>query len=182
VGLADHHRKRVRELSGGMKQRLALAIALLADPPVLVLDEVTASLDAVGRGEFVGLLERLSAQGRTMLFASHRVEEVAALARRVALLERGCVVNVLSTDEFAQGTGRDATLHLRLAPSQREQAMRTLRESGFDPRLNGVGLLVPVAPRQKAAPFRVLIDARIPIEDFEVVGPIHAPHEKEITP
>src|SRR5690606_12426351 len=56
VGLAGHERKRVRELSGGMKQRLALAIALLGDPPILVLDEVTASLDACGRQEFVGLL------------------------------------------------------------------------------------------------------------------------------
>jgi len=94
VGLTGHHRKRIRELSGGMKQRLALAIAMLGDPPVLVLDEVTASLDACGREEFVALLARLSGEGRTMLFASHRVDEVAMLARRVVTLDRGSMVRV----------------------------------------------------------------------------------------
>lgn len=100
VGLGGHERKRIRELSGGMKQRLALAIALLGDPPVLLLDEVTASLDAVGREEFVGALERLSGAGRTMLFASHRVEEVAALADRVAVMERGRVRRIDACSEF----------------------------------------------------------------------------------
>ncbi|NUQ55131.1 MAG: ATP-binding cassette domain-containing protein [Dehalococcoidia bacterium] len=66
VGLEGQHAKRVRELSGGMKQRLALAIALLGEPPVLVLDEVTASLDALGRDEFVSLLGRLRGAGRTI--------------------------------------------------------------------------------------------------------------------
>ncbi|MFZ4642044.1 MAG: ABC transporter ATP-binding protein [Phycisphaerales bacterium] len=89
VGLCGHAGKRIRELSGGMKQRLALAVALLGDPPVLVLDEVTASLDAMGRDELVGLLAQLSQDGRAMLFASHRQDEVHTLADRVAILERG---------------------------------------------------------------------------------------------
>jgi ABC-type multidrug transport system ATPase subunit len=92
VGLSGHAGKRIRELSGGMKQRLALAVALLGDPPVLVLDEVTASLDAVGRDELVGLLGGLARQGRAMLFASHRQDEVHALGDRVAILERGKLV------------------------------------------------------------------------------------------
>ncbi len=169
VGLAGHERKRIRELSGGMKQRLALAIALLGDPPVLILDEVTASLDAVGRDDFVGLLERLSGEGRTMLFASHRIEEVAALAGRVALMERGRISRIVPCAEFVAESGRGAALHLVLAPSVREPAMRSLRAGGFTPQLNGVGIVVPVAPEQKAAPFRVLAEARIPVDDFELV-------------
>ena len=93
VGLDGHARKRVRELSGGMKQRLALAVALLAQPRVLILDEVTASLDAVGRDEFVALLASLSRSGLTMLFASHRAEEITTLASRVVILERGRVAH-----------------------------------------------------------------------------------------
>lgn len=173
VGLAGHGGKRVRELSGGMKQRLALAIALLGDPPVLVLDEVTASLDAVGREDFVALLERLSGAGRTMLFASHRIEEVASLARRVAVLERGRVASVEPCAEFVARLGRGAVLHLVLAPGVRDMALRSLREGGFSPQRNGVGLLVPVAPEQKAGPFRVLAEARIPIDDFELVSVSH---------
>ena len=69
VGLRGHERKRVRDLSGGMKQRLALAVALLSDPPLIILDEPTSNLDADGRGEVVETLERLRGQGMTLLFA-----------------------------------------------------------------------------------------------------------------
>lgn len=168
VGLTGHEHKRIRELSGGMKQRLALAIALLGDPPVLVLDEVTASLDAVGRDEFVGLLERLSGSGRTMLFASHRMEEVAALARRVVQLERGRITRAGTCDDFVAEMSRGAVLHLVMPAAVRDDAIRSLRAGGFDPRLNGVGILVPVTPEQKAAPFRLLAEARITIDDFEI--------------
>jgi ABC-2 type transport system ATP-binding protein len=183
VGLEGHERKSVRELSGGMKQRLALAIALLGDPPVLVLDEVTASLDAVGREEFVLLLERLSGAGRTLLFASHRIEEVAALAKRVAVLDRGAVTRVDSCGDFVAGLGRGFVLHLVISPSDRERAVRSLRVGGFAPRLNGVGVVVAVAPEQKAAPFRVLAEARVPVDDFELVSagraaPVARNHEE----
>jgi ABC-2 type transport system ATP-binding protein len=171
VGLTGQDSKLIRELSGGMKQRLALAIALLGDPPVLVLDEVTASLDAVGREEFVGLLERLSGAGRTMLFASHRIEEVSTLAGRVALLERGRVTRVAPCAAFVAELGRGSVLHLMMAAAVRQQAVQSLRAGGFAASLNGVGLLVPVTPEHKAAPFRVLAEARIHVDDFEIVTP-----------
>lgn len=174
VGLLGHERKRIRELSGGMKQRLALAIALLGDPPILLLDEVTASLDAVGRDEFVGLLERLSGAGRTLLFASHRIEEVAALAGRVALLERGRILRVEPCARFVAELAHGAVLHLVMAAGVRETAIRSLRAGGFAAQMNGVGVLVPVLPEQKAVPFRLLAEARIPIDDFEVVSASHA--------
>ncbi|HBS29544.1 MAG TPA: ABC transporter ATP-binding protein [Phycisphaerales bacterium] len=170
VGLSDHASKRVRELSGGMKQRLALAIALLGDPPVLVLDEVTASLDAVGRGEFVALLKRLSGAGRTMLFASHRIDEIGVLAERVAALDKGRLTSVMPCREFLAGLGAGEVLHLALPAPLRERARSALMGAGFDARLNGVGLLVPVTTGRKAAPFRVLAEANIPVDDFEVVG------------
>lgn len=172
VGLSGHGGKRIRELSGGMKQRLALSIAMLGDPPVLVLDEVTASLDACGREEFVSLLAGLSGAGRTMLFASHRIEEVAALARRVVVLERGRVTSVTPAHDFAaaQAGSGGSVLHLVLPVSARESAMSHLRAGGFAPTLNGVGVLVPVTPEHKAAPFRLLADARITVDDFEIVS------------
>lgn len=169
VGLDGHGRKRIRELSGGMKQRLALAIALLGDPAVLVLDEVTASLDACGRNEFVSLLSGLAGAGRTMLFASHRVEEVATLADRVVILERGRIGSIQPVKEFTAGLSAGFVLHLVMPAASRAQAMSRLRECGFQPCLNGVGVFVPVSAEQKAAPFRVLAEARIAIDDFELV-------------
>ncbi|MBS0196149.1 MAG: ABC transporter ATP-binding protein [Planctomycetes bacterium] len=169
VGLEGHGRKRIRELSGGMKQRLALAIARLGDPPVLVLDEVTASLDACGRRDFVSMLTRLSGAGRTMLFASHRIEEVASLAKRVVMLENGKVSAVLDTAEFVSRSCPGSVLHMTLRPVVRNQAVTLLRESGFTATLNGVGILVPVENEQKAVPFRLLADARITVDDFELI-------------
>lgn len=169
VGLAGHEWKRIRELSGGMKQRLALAIALLGDPPVLVLDEVTASLDAVGRAELVGLLEGLAGSGRTLLFASHRAEEVGALADRVAALSAGRLVGVMDAADFSSTIGGEAALHLIIAPQVRHHALAALRDSGYDARLNGVGLIVPVSPERKAGPFRELARADIVVDDFELI-------------
>jgi len=178
VGLDGQHTKRVRELSGGMKQRLALALALLGDPPILILDEVTASLDALGRDEFIGMLKGLSCSGRTLLFASHRLEEVATLARRVAVMDRGVVIETVATNEFVAARAAEmrggAVLHLTVPESSRDAAVRSLRELVFAARLNGSGLLVPVPPERKAMPFRVLADARIPVEDFELVDATEA--------
>jgi ABC-type multidrug transport system ATPase subunit len=169
VGLDGHQTKRVRELSGGMKQRLALAIALLGDPPVLVLDEVTASLDACGRDEFVSLLSRLAGGGRTMLFASHRMEEVAALAQNVVMLKAGRIDRCLSVVEFTSSQTTGLVLHLVMPVPVRHAAIARLRESGFEPAMNGVGIIVPVSAQQKAAPLRILAEARISIDDFEVI-------------
>lgn len=169
VGLTGHEHKRVRELSGGMKQRLALAIALLGDPPILVLDEVTASLDAVGRDEFVHLLASLASSGRTMLFASHRIEEVAALAKRVVVMEQGRVTLAAPCADFVARYAHAAHLHLTIHASLRDHAVRTLKSAGFAPQLNAVGVIVPVTPDHKAAPFRALANDGIPVDDFELV-------------
>jgi ABC-2 type transport system ATP-binding protein len=92
VGLEAHARRRVRTFSTGMKQRLSLAAALLGSPPVLVLDEPTASLDLRGQRELVQLLGELAADGRTLLLSSHRTEEIEALASRVVVLDEGRIV------------------------------------------------------------------------------------------
>jgi ABC-type multidrug transport system ATPase subunit len=89
VGLEAHATERVRTFSGGMQQRLALAVALVGDPPALLLDEPSASLDEEGRAMFHEMVARLRRAGHTLLLASHRPEEVAALTDRVLHVERG---------------------------------------------------------------------------------------------
>ncbi|HVS02636.1 MAG TPA: nitrous oxide reductase family maturation protein NosD [Thermoanaerobaculia bacterium] len=89
LGLEGELEAAVHGLSGGRKQRLALAVALLADPPVLLLDEATANLDVAARRDFLELLLELKAAGKTIVFSSHRPEEVLALADRVVHLEGG---------------------------------------------------------------------------------------------
>jgi ABC-type multidrug transport system ATPase subunit len=92
VGLAAHATERVRAFSGGMRQRLALAVALLPDPPLVFLDEPTANLDRDGQRLFHDLVDRLRREGHTLLLASHRPDEVAGLTDRVLHLDRGRLV------------------------------------------------------------------------------------------
>jgi ABC-type multidrug transport system ATPase subunit len=92
VGLADHRRQAIRTFSTGMKQRLSLAAALVGDPPVLLMDEPTASLDLRGQSEFVALILAQKRAGKTVLLTSHRAEEVRALADRVVVLDAGRVI------------------------------------------------------------------------------------------
>jgi len=89
VGLESYSRQRARTFSGGMQQRLSLAAALLANPPVLLLDEPTASLDREGQADFLRIAGELRRRGSTLLLSSHRAEEIERLADRVLELNQG---------------------------------------------------------------------------------------------
>lgn len=89
VGLADRARDRAAQFSRGMKQRLALAVALLGNPRLLVLDEPTDGLDPIGTVEIRNLLSRLRGEGTTIFMSSHLLSEVQAVCDRVAILVGG---------------------------------------------------------------------------------------------
>ncbi|MDJ1134838.1 ABC transporter ATP-binding protein [Streptomyces iconiensis] len=90
VGLGAERGKRVKALSGGMRQRVALAAALAGDPAFLVLDEPTVGLDPEQRMRFRELVAGLG-EGRTVLLSTHQTEDVAALCHRVVVLDHGAV-------------------------------------------------------------------------------------------
>jgi ABC-type multidrug transport system ATPase subunit len=92
VGLRGHGEDRVRTFSGGMLQRLALAVALLPDPPIMLFDEPSANLDRDGQLLFHDLVARLRADGHTLVLASHRSEEVSSLSDRAIHVDGGRLV------------------------------------------------------------------------------------------
>jgi polar amino acid transport system ATP-binding protein len=92
LGVAHRANAFPRELSGGEAQRVAIARALAVDPPVLLLDEPTASLDPARRNELADSLRQLASEGRTLLMTSHDDEFVRDAATRVVVLAGGCVV------------------------------------------------------------------------------------------
>lgn len=90
VELDSRRRDRIRSLSGGMRQRLALACAMLADPELLILDEPTVGLDPEQRLRFRGLITGLGRE-RSVLLSTHQTDDVAALCSRVVVLNEGMV-------------------------------------------------------------------------------------------
>ena len=92
LGVGARSGARPSELSGGEAQRVAIARALATDPPLLLMDEPTASLDPARRGELAATLVSLTSAGRTLLVATHDVAFALSLATRVVVLADGCVV------------------------------------------------------------------------------------------
>lgn len=171
LGLISHQHKPVPALSGGLKQRLALGVALLSDPPLLLLDEPTANLDAAARRDYLALLQMLRQEGKTIVFASHRTDEVAALADRVILLEQGQVVDEIEPTQLPLRLSPKYALTMWIAEGQRQQACNLLIAAGWKARLNGHGTVIMQIPAQhKLRPLENLIQQGIQIEDFQLDG------------
>jgi ABC-2 type transport system ATP-binding protein len=99
-GLAEHLDRRVSAYSGGLRQRLHLALGMVHDPEVALLDEPTSGLDPAGRAELWRALARRGEAGRTAVVATHDVEGVERDARRVVVLHRGRVAACGSPEEL----------------------------------------------------------------------------------
>jgi ABC-2 type transport system ATP-binding protein len=105
TGLTGAAQRRVRGYSLGMRQRLALATALLGDPGVLILDEPANGLDPEGIAWLRKLLQDYARQGRTVLFSSHTLPEVEQLAEQVVIISRGRLVRSGPLAELTAGQG-----------------------------------------------------------------------------
>ncbi|MEX0761601.1 MAG: nitrous oxide reductase family maturation protein NosD [Dehalococcoidia bacterium] len=170
MGLAVHRRKQVRQLSGGLRQRLAIAVSLLGDPPVLVMDEPTANLDAAGRQDVLRVLESLKRGGKTFILASHRPAEIGVLADRVVVLEAGRINDELTVEDFQERLTGASDMHLTLPPASVDQALSTLECAGYRARRNGNGVIVQIRQNAKAAPVTTLVAAGLKVIDFDVLG------------
>jgi ABC-2 type transport system ATP-binding protein len=124
AGISDIADRRVGKCSGGEQQRLRFAMALLSDPELLILDEPTTGMDVEGRRSFWGSIRQDTAEGRTVLFATHYLEEADAYADRIILLRHGQIVAEGTSSEVkALAAGR--TVRATMAGAD-EAALRAL--------------------------------------------------------
>jgi ABC-2 type transport system ATP-binding protein len=107
--------RRAGELSGGLKRRLNLAIGLLTQPAVLLLDEPTVGVDPQSRAFLLDTIGALAGPGRIVVYTSHYMEEVQALCDRVAILDHGRVLVEGALSELLQDSSRLLSLRLRAA-------------------------------------------------------------------
>ncbi len=113
-GLADAAKKPISQFSGGMRRRLDLAASLIAQPPLIFLDEPTTGLDPRTRAQMWDTIRRLVATGSTVLLTTQYLDEADQLADRVAVIDHGRVVAEGTTDELKASVGT-SSLQLRVA-------------------------------------------------------------------
>lgn len=135
LGLADKAQANMRTLSGGMKRRVLVALALVHKPPVIVLDEPTAGVDVELRQTLWAFIARLNRAGHTVLLTTHYLEEAQALCSRIAMLKAGRVVALAPTSELlasASGSVLRCSVDADLPPDLAAQARVTGRVVQFN--------------------------------------------------
>lgn len=150
VDLAEHANRRVRTYSLGMKQRLGIAMALLADPQLLVLDEPTNGLDPTGVVEIRNLVRRLADEGGTVLVSSHLLGEIQAAADHLVVIRSG---RLLYSGALA-GLLAEERMHVDIAtadPNDAPLLLTHLRDVGFAAHRDNGSLRVLADPSQAAA-------------------------------
>jgi Cu-processing system ATP-binding protein len=118
----------VHTYSGGMVQRLGLAVAMLPDAPLLLLDEPTAALDPDGLSAFYTLTEQRRRDGRTVLFTSHQLGDAERLADRIAVLVEGRLAAVFSERELARQLADRGVMFVRLDGHEPAGILARVRE------------------------------------------------------
>jgi len=157
VGLRARQKDRVRTYSLGMKQRLGVAIALLQDPDLLILDEPANGLDPAGIVEMRDLMHRLTAEGKTVFISSHLLTEVQQICTRVSIINLGELVKVSTIEDLISGHGEFV---VTLERAQEALALVKAQPWGKDARLDARGALVTTAPGNRGRDLNLfLVDA-----------------------
>lgn len=168
AGLADLAGRRVDRLSGGQVQRAKFALVAVADPEVMLLDEPTRALDVQGRREFWTAMRAYAATGRTVVFATHYLDEVEENADRVVMMKRGRIVADGTPAEIRAEAG-GASVRFRLDGVVPEDLLRRLVG------VTGSVVLdqgwVTVRTGESDAVVRALAGGALPWRDLSVLPP-----------
>lgn len=148
--------------SGGMVQRLGLAVAMLPDAPVLLLDEPTAALDPDGLCAFYGLVTRRRNEGKAVLFTSHQLGDVERLADRFAILVEGRLVASLTARDLQDRLAERGVMRLRIGP-RREDLLAAVKRLAADAVWVGDEVIVPGGAALRPAVLDVVRAAGAPI-------------------
>lgn len=130
VGMESASARRVDTYSRGMKQRIGLAQALVAEPKLVILDEPTANLDPEGVAEIGQIIRDIQQRGGTVLLSSHQLDEIEDLCSRVAILDSGCLAVYGSLQELVRPYNRDVRIIDSLPGTEHMALDRWLTDRG----------------------------------------------------
>ena len=176
LGLEERVRQPFSALSKGFRQRVGLADALLGNPPALLLDEPFSGLDPLQRDEFRSILQLLAEQGQAILFSSHVLPEVEAIAHRVLILHQGRSRAAGTLAELQAHLSQVAKLELRLAHPdprlpqvlQKAQGLMALELHHCGEQVATVAL---ADANQRSELFRLLSDSGLAMVEFRELRP-----------
>jgi ABC-2 type transport system ATP-binding protein len=171
LGLADKRNALFMNLSGGQKQRLFIALALINDPEVVFLDELTTGLDPQSRRTIWELVRGIRDRGKTVLLTTHLMEEAERLCDRVAIIEHGKIIDIGSPEELVGRHCPARTVILATDNAVAEECLRAIRQvenvtrlgSGFTVQGRGDDFVTEV--------IQCLSENRIRVTDFRTVMP-----------
>ncbi len=132
VSLVEKQASYVETLSGGLKQRLAMALALVNDPLVLFLDEPTTGLDPQARRNVWSVIENLRGKGKTIILTTHYMEEAEELCSRVGIIDQGKIIAMDSPGNLIANSGLESTVEFSCSPRESER---------IAPKLAGLGTI-----------------------------------------
>lgn len=112
VGLVDRQRGRVEKYSGGMKRRLNIALALMHEPDVVIMDEPTVGIDPQSRRHILDNVRRLNEQGMTVLYTTHYMEEAQELSDHIAIMDQGEIIAAGTHGELVKMVGEQDRIDL----------------------------------------------------------------------
>lgn len=132
VGLSERRKQTVRHYSGGMKRRLNIAIALLHDPQIIIMDEPTVGIDPQSRRHILENVKKMNGEGKTILYTTHYMEEAQEISSRIAIMDRGEIIAVGTHTELVRFVGEQNRIDFVVAghPEKVEAEWKKVNEVG----------------------------------------------------
>jgi ABC-2 type transport system ATP-binding protein len=171
LGLADKRNAWFMTLSGGQKQRLFIALALINDPEVVFLDELTTGLDPQSRRTIWELIRDIRRRGKTVFLTTHLMEEAERLCDRVAIIDHGRIIDMDSPDGLVRRHCPERTVLLRTDDETAEERFRTMASVTSIAAEAGRLTISGVGEDFISEVIRVLGEHRIHVTDFRTLLP-----------
>jgi len=174
-GLTEAAKRPLKNFSGGMRRRLDLAASLIAQPPLIFLDEPTTGLDPRTRNQMWDTIRRLVKTGSTVLLTTQYLQEADELADRIAVIDRGIVVAEGTVDELKSSVG-SSSLHLRIQNPMDIETARYTVEKVLQAKANvsseGGKIVAPMTNADRVTDLLIALrEAGIHLEEFSVQKP-----------
>ncbi|MFP4497638.1 MAG: ABC transporter ATP-binding protein [Vulcanimicrobiota bacterium] len=129
VNLSNKIDAKIKELSKGMMQRFGIAQAIIADPPVMIFDELTSGLDPIAQKEVKDIVLKLKEQGKTIFFSSHQMTEVAMICDKIGIINQGRMLKSANLDQFLKEESGSKT---KIVVETNQDKLKFLKEKNVD--------------------------------------------------